>query len=118
MSIERRHTRDGEVRYVARVKSGGHLVASRTFRRKGDAVAWEREQYRRLALGEFIPPARSATPFAVVAARFLESRRRQISPHSWRTDRDNLAGVPGWLTTRPLSSIGEFEIVALLTEQL
>jgi len=67
MSIERRHTRAGEARFIARVKSGGRLVTSKTFRRKGDAINWEREQYRRLAFGEFIPPARSAIPLAVVA---------------------------------------------------
>lgn len=118
VSIERRQTRKGEPRYVARIKSGGRLVASKTFRRKGDAATWEREQYRRLAFGEFVPPARSAIPFAVVATQFLDSRRNQISPHSWRTDRDNLAGVPGWLAARPLSAIGESEILAYLTEQL
>lgn len=103
---------------MARVKSGGHLLAGRTFHRKGDAVTWEREQYRRLAFGEFIPPAQSAASFAVVAHKFLESRRGQIGPHSWRTDRDNLVGVPGWFAVRPLSSVDESEILALLTEQL
>lgn len=118
MSIERRHTRMGEVRFVARVKNGGRLVTSKTFRRRGDAVNWEREQYRRLAFGEFIPPTRSAIPLAVVAEQFLDSRRSQISPHSWRTDRDNLAAVPNWLSALPLSSIGESEILAFLIEQL
>lgn len=118
MSIERRQTRDGEARYLARVKSGGRLVASRTFRRRADALVWEREQYRRLAFGEFIPPTRSAILLTTVAAQFLEARRGQVSPHSWRTDRDNLASVPDWLASRPLSSIGESEILAFLTEQL
>lgn len=118
MSIERRQTRDGQARYLARVKSGGRLVASKTFRRRGDAATWEREQYRRLAFGEFIPPTRSATRVAIVAAQFLESRRCQISPHSWRTDRDNLAGLPDWFAARPLSSIEESEILIFLTEQL
>jgi hypothetical protein len=80
--------------YVARVKSGRQLVASNTFDRKGGAEAWEREQRRALAFGEFIPPTRSAIRFFEVAEKFLESRRGQISPHSWRTDRDNLANVP------------------------
>ncbi len=118
MSVERRQTSNGAVRYVARVKSGRQLVASKTFDRKGDAEAWEREQRRALAFGQFIPPARSATRFSEVAERFLESRRGQISPHSWRTDRDNLASVPQWFSARPLSSIGESEILAYLTEQL
>ena len=118
MSIERRQTSTGTVRYLARIKSGGQLVGSKTFARKSDAEAWEREQYRALAFGEFIPPTRSATRFSEVAAQFLEARRGQISPHSWRTDRDNLANIPGWFAARPLSSIGESDILRYLTEQL
>ena len=118
MSVERRQSKTGAVRYVARIKSGRQLIASKTFDRKGDAEAWEREQRRALAFGEFIPPTRSSTRFSEVAEQFLESRRGQISPHSWRTDRDNLANVPAWFGARPLSSIGESEILAYLTEQL
>lgn len=118
MSVERRQTSGGAARYVARVKSGRQLIASKTFSRKADAEAWEREQRRALAFGEFIPPNRSAIPFSQVAQQFLESRRGQVSPHSWRTDRDNLAGVPAWFGSRPLNSIGESEILSYLTEQL
>ncbi|MBX3100683.1 MAG: tyrosine-type recombinase/integrase [Salinibacterium sp.] len=118
MSVERRTTSAGAVRYVARVKSGRQLVATKTFGRKADAEAWEREQRRALAFGEFIPPSRSSAPFSQVAAQFIESRRDQVSPHSWRTDRDNLAGIPTWFTARPLSSIGESEVLAYLTGQL
>lgn len=118
MGIETRHTTKGETRYLARVKHRGRLVASKTFGRKRDAVAWEREQYRRLAFGDFLPPTRTMTPFSVIAAQFLESRRGQISAHSWRTDHDNLKAVPGWFASKPLCSIGESEILAYLTEQL
>ncbi|MCU1556017.1 MAG: hypothetical protein JWN09_12 [Microbacteriaceae bacterium] len=118
MSIEQRHTTTGETRYLARVKHRERLVASKSFSRKADAVLWEREQYRRIAFGDFIPPARAVTPFATVAAQFLESRRDQISPHSWRTYRDNLVSVPDWFSARPLSTIGASEILAYLTEQL
>jgi integrase len=118
MSVERRQTSSGAARYVARVKAGRQLVASKTFARKADAEAWEREQRRALAFGEFIPPSRSSLAFADVANQFLESRRGQISPHSWRTDRDNLAGVPTWFAARPMSSIGESEILSYLTGQL
>lgn len=118
MSIESRRAKSGAMRYTARIKHGGRTVASRTFGRKGDAETWEREQYRALQLGEFIPPSQSARPFAEVAGQFLESRRGQISPHSWRTDRDNLANIPPWFAARPVSSIGESEILKHLTEQL
>jgi len=118
MSVERRKTSTGAVRYVARIKSGRQLIASKTFDRKGDAETWEREQRRALSFGEFIPPTRSAMRFSELADQFLESRVGQISPHSWRTDRDNLSGIPSWFGSRPLASIGESEILAYLTEQL
>jgi integrase len=118
MSIEGRRAKSGAMRYTARIKNGGRTVASRTFGRKGDAETWEREQYRALQLGDFIPPSQSNKPFAEVAAQFLESRRGQISPHSWRTDRDNLANIPTWFAARPVSSIGESEVLRHLTEQL
>jgi integrase len=94
------------------------LVASRTFRRKADAELWTREQYRALAFGEFIPPARSAIPFAEVVARFMESRRGQVRPHSWRTDFDNLSGTVAVWGNLPLSSIGGSEVLSYLSEQL
>jgi len=118
MSIEKRMTRDGAARYVARVKSNSKLVASQTFRRKRDAAVWEREQYRALAFGQFIPPSQSAILFANVAAAFLESRHGQVTPHSWRTDRDNLAGIPAWFSALPVASIGPSQILRYLTEQL
>jgi len=46
MSIEQRQTKDGAPRYVARVKHSGRLIASKTFRDRGDAQKWEHEQYR------------------------------------------------------------------------
>lgn len=118
MSIEKRWTRAGEARYVARVKSNGRLVATRTFRRKRDAEAWEHIHYRALAFGEFVPPLDRGVSFAEVAARFLDSRRSQIRPHSWRTDRDNLAAVPRWFAALPISSVGPAEVLAYLTELL
>lgn len=60
-------TREGQPRYLERVKSGGRLVASKTFHQRTDALLWEREQYRRLALGDSIPPVWSAIPLATVA---------------------------------------------------
>lgn len=118
LSVERRQTRDGLVRYVARVKNAGQHVASRTFGRKADAEAWAREQYRALAFGEFVPPARSAAAFAEVVAGFVESRRGQVSPHTWRTDSDNLASAVSAWGSRRLSSVGASEILTYLTAQL
>jgi hypothetical protein len=38
--IERRILTDGAVRWKARIKSGGEVVAWQTFRFKGDAETW------------------------------------------------------------------------------
>jgi integrase len=118
LSVERRLTRAGSVRYVARVKNAGRHVAARTFRRKADAEAWAREQYRALAFGEFVPPARSAAAFADVVAGFVESRRGQVAPHTWRTDSDNLTSAVSAGGSRRLSSVGASEVLTYLTEQL
>ena len=85
MSIYTRRLKSGALRYEARIKHAGQLVASRTFRRHGDAETWEREQYRALQLGEFLPPSQTSTPFAEVVAAFLAARRDQVAPHTWRT---------------------------------
>ncbi len=103
---------------MARIKNHGQVVANRTFRRRTDALLWEAEQYRRLAFGEFIPPSCSSIPLEVIADNFLDSRRQQVSPHSWITDRDNLRGLPRWFTVLPLGRVGEAEVLACLTEQL
>ena len=73
MSITTRRVKSGALRYDVRVKHAGQLVATRTFRRQGDAETWEREQYRALQLGEFLPPSQTATPFSEVVARFEEA---------------------------------------------
>jgi hypothetical protein len=41
VSIQRKVTPGGKVRYRARIKANGREVASRMFDRKSDAVAWE-----------------------------------------------------------------------------
>lgn len=118
MSIEARRNKSGATRYTVRIKNGGRTVASRTFGRKSDAESWERDQYRALQFGEFIPPSQSSRPFSQVAEDFLESRRGQVGAHSWRTDRDHLKSIPAWFAARPISSIGESDVLKLLTEQL
>jgi integrase len=117
VSIERRRTRSGALRFNARVKHHGRLVASRTFRLKADAETWEREQYRALRLGQFVSPRRGSTSVAEVIEGFLESRRGQVAAHSWRTDKDNLASVRRAWGNRAISSIGESEVLRFLTEE-
>jgi hypothetical protein len=90
MSIQRKVTPEGKVRYRARIKANGREVASRMFDRKSDAVAWEQDQRRRLRAGEWLDPRRGQVPLSVVAEMWLESRhtvkRRTLeSDHgAWR----------------------------------
>ena len=59
MSIQRKVTPRGKVRYRARIKANGREVASRMFDRKSDAVAWEQDQRRQLRAGEWLDPRRA-----------------------------------------------------------
>lgn len=118
MSIERRRSQAGAWRYTVRVKHLGRTVAARTFGRKADAEAWEREQYRALQFGEFLPPAQSKKTFGEVVEEFLDSRHGQVVPHTWRTDRDNLARTPDTWDALPVAAITESDILGHLTREL
>lgn len=114
MSVQRLVSPAGRVRYRARVKSHGREVATRVFDRKGDAVAWDQDQSRRLRLGEWIDPRRGQVPLAQVAVSWLETRstvkrrtretdaavwRRYIEPHfgGWPVASVTVAEVATWL---------------------
>jgi hypothetical protein len=75
VSIQRKVTPEGKVRYRGRIKANGREVASRMFDRKSDAVAGEQDQLRRLRAGEWLDPRRGPVPLNVVAEMWLESRR-------------------------------------------
>lgn len=107
MSIEQRTTRAG-VRYLARVKSGPKLVASKTFTRKKDAEAWEREQKHLLETGRPLPPSKKFT-LAQLITRFRASRRGG-NPHTINTDDNNLAALSPSLVARPLATIQASDI--------
>jgi len=113
--IERRTLQDGSVRWKARVKNQGLVVAQRTFQRKADAETWEREQYRALALGAFVSPQLGKMPVRDVAANFLQARRGQVSEHAHRTDRDNIASLPPSFLARPIASVTQAEVLDTLT---
>lgn len=118
MSIETRRTQSGVPRYQVRIKQHGRIVAMETFRRKSDAEAWERDQYRAIQFGEFMPPTQSSKSFAEVVDDFLASRLGQVAPHTWRTDRDNLANTPKGWAGLPISAISEGDILTHLTNEL
>lgn len=114
MSIEKRPSG----RWRARVTHRGKVVADKTFDRKKDAELWEAEQRRSIALGSFVPPAMTSKPLQEVVAAFLQDRRRIVSPHAWRTDRDNLAHLPARWMNRPAASITSLDVQHHLADQL
>ena len=108
MSVETRTTKTGKTRYLARVRSGETLVASRTFGRKSDAEAWEREQRHLLDTGRPLPPKRNFTLGELVGIFLLA--RKSGNPHTVDTDRNNLSALSKSLLTRPLASIQASDI--------
>ena len=74
MSVQRITTRTGAVRYKARVKFHGRQVVARQFERKADALAWEKEQTRRLQLGDWTDPRRARVSVGLVAESWLLTR--------------------------------------------
>ena len=84
------------------------LVASRTFGRKSDAEAWEREQRHLLDTGRPLPPKRNFTLGELVGMFLLA--RKSGNPHTVDTDRNNLAALSKSLLTRPLASIQASDI--------
>lgn len=117
MSIERREVAGG-IRWRVRLHAGGRVVADRTFTTKRAAEAWERQQKEALHGGGFVSPQRSRTPVSEVASAFLRARAGQVAPHTLRTDRDNLASLPAKFAARPIGSIAEADVLALLTDLL
>ena len=110
MGIQRYTTAGGGVRYRARIKFHGREVATRVFERRRDAEAWEREQKRRLHLGEWFDPRRGRVPLEAVAEEWLASRSavkrrtRETDESTWRLHVEPRFG------DRPVSSITTAEI--------
>ena len=107
-------------KYRVRVFLDGAVVATRSFALKGDAQVWEKEQYRVLSLGGIPSPTLSLLPVSELLTRFLDARHSRVSPHTWRTDSDNLRHVPPTWLRRPVSTVTASEVhdllAALLTE--
>ncbi len=110
MSVQRIVISTGQATYKARVKSGGRQVATRTFDRRADAVAWEREQSQRLRQGDWIDPRRGHVTLAAVASGWLDARggvkrrTRETDESNWRVHIEPAFGK------RPLSSITTAEV--------
>lgn len=111
MSIQR-YTKNGKVRYRARVKSHGREVTTRVFDRKKDAEIWEQEQTRKLRLGEWIDPKRGRVSLSAVADEWFKSRSsmkrktRRAESAAWRNHIEPRFG--NW----PVASITTAEVAA------
>jgi integrase len=116
MSIETRKTKAGKTYYLARIRAGSELVASKSFARKSAAEAWEREQKHLLDTGRPLPPKRSFTLSELVA--MFDEARRGGNPHTFDTDHDNLSALPKSLLARPVPSIRPDDIRNHLLAQL
>lgn len=114
--IEIRETRGGKRYYLVRVKSGRIQVATRAFDTKREAEVWEREQKHFIATGKPLPPKRSYT-LELLITEFLESRKNG-NPHTFDTDRDNLAALPKALRSRALASVHAEDIREHLLSEL
>lgn len=102
-------------RWRVRVKSGRHVVASRTFDLKRDAEAWEASQKRALDLGEFVDPRAGKEPIERVVDRWLTARAGTVASSTLSADSALLKNLRGTLGHRPIASIREADIEALLT---
>ena len=72
-SITRRSTAAGDARYDARVRIGDQ-VRTKTFRRRGDAERWARQQETRKDRGDLVDPRAGAVPLEEYARRWLPTR--------------------------------------------
>lgn len=116
MSVEIRKTTAGKSRYLARVKMGNVQVATKTFTRKSDAEAWEREQKHLLTTGRPLPPTKAISLGELVT--MFQKARANGNPHTIDTDNNNLAALSKRLLVRPVSSIQADEVREHLIAQL
>lgn len=75
MAIDRRVAASGRVTFRVRIYQGGRVIARREFSRKADALHWEREQKRALALGMEVYGARQPVAFWVDRWKACRPRR-------------------------------------------
>ena len=72
-SISKRTIKSGDTRYDVRLRVDGG-VWTRTFRRRGDAERWARQQESRKDLGDFVDVRAGVVPLADYSERWLPTR--------------------------------------------
>jgi integrase len=102
-------TKEGTWR--VKVKSHGRQIASRTFKRRADALNWEAEQKRRLQTGDWIDPKRGQETMESVVARWLEIRNTSVAGKTYQTDEYLLRlHLPASLRKRPIATVRPSDI--------
>ena len=97
-----------------RVKSRGEVIASKTFKRRGDALTWEAEQKRLLQSGDWIDPKLGQERMVDVTARWLDMRSTSVAGKTYQTDESLLRNhVPIDFSKRPIGTIRPSDIESL-----
>jgi integrase len=116
VSIGSYKTSRGKKRYRVWIYSHGRVVATDTFDRKGDAVAWEQDKYRELRQDDWIDPRRGRAPLHTAADGWMRSRAglkqrtRDTDEGSWRRYVEPTFG------NRPLASISRADVLEWMGE--
>ncbi|MFJ2541553.1 tyrosine-type recombinase/integrase [Microbacterium sp. NPDC087589] len=118
MTVSRIVNADGSISYRARVKSGRSVVASKTFRRKGDADTWHDAQKRALSLGEFVDPRAGMESVGSALERWVQTRTGTVASKTLDTEKHALKHVPVALRNRPLSAIRATDLEALYAQMM
>ncbi|MER7447070.1 site-specific integrase [Microbacterium sp. NPDC097977] len=118
MTVSRIVNADGSISYRARVKSGRSVVASKTFRRKGDADTWHDSQKRALSLGEFVDPRAGMESVGSALERWAQARAGTVASKTLDTEKHALKHVPTALRNRPLSAVRATDLEALYTQMM
>lgn len=71
--IERRERKDGAITYRVRYRTPDGHFRSRSFRRRGDAVAYEREMEAQKRRGDWVDPQRGRITLAMVWQEYERS---------------------------------------------
>ncbi|MFZ6005377.1 MAG: tyrosine-type recombinase/integrase [Actinomycetota bacterium] len=113
MSIRRRDTKKG-VRYDVRLRGPDGREASRTFRTERDARLFEAEQRTTMQRGGWIDPRSASTPFADVAAEWLDSNPSKRPSTLARDDVTLRIHLLPPLGNRPIGQVTPAEVQALV----